>query len=459
MRRFALFFLFIRLPLDYFAVAAAGIVAYNLRFGALADWLSAQELIPWNRYVLLVLFLALLWIVAFVGAGLYRSRRLRAVEEYWRVFMASSAAIMAVVILIFLRREFFASRFIVLAAWGLSVAFVVSERLIVRIVELILLSKGYGLRQVAVIGSGPALAALVSATEREAGLAMKVVARFPRFDSRTEAELRRIRRKGLDELIVLDTDMGDAEAKRILRFVDETQLALRYSADLFAARRVSLEFVSIGGVPLVEIKHTPLEGWGRIYKRVFDIVCAALLAVVLTPLMSVVAVAVWLETGSPVFFRQRRIGEREETFSFVKFRSMFRGAEKEWAKLSKRSERPGPVPKIKNDPRVTKVGRFIRRWSLDELPQLWNVIKGDMSLVGPRPHLPEEVAKYAPEEKKLLEVKPGLTGLAQISGRADIAFADEARLDLWYIEHWSPLLDLAILFRTPIVVLGKKGAY
>lgn len=461
MRRFALFFLFIKLPLDYLAVVAAGFAAYSIRFGTLAEWRSAQALIPFDQFSTLIFALAGLWIVAFAWAGLYRARRSRAVDEFVRIFMAASAAIMAVVILIFLRREFFASRFIVLAAWGLSVVFVIVERIIVRLVELQLLSMNYGKRRTAVVGAGASAEGLALAAEKEPGLAMSVVARFPRFDSRAEAELRRVRQKlGLDELIVTDTKLNDEDAKRLLRFVDETQIALRYSADLFAARRASLEFVTIAGVPLVQIKQTPLEGWGKIYKRGFDIVISFFCQVLLSPLLLAVALAVWFESGQPVIFRQCRIGERGEKFSFLKFRSMKVGAEKDWERVvRRRSERPGPVPKIKNDPRVTRVGRFIRRSSLDEMPQFWNVLTGQMSLVGPRPHLPAEVDEYAPEQKKLLNVKPGLTGLAQISGRAELSFDDEARLDLWYIEHWSPLLDLSILLRTPLAVLGKSGAY
>jgi len=143
----------------------------------------------------------------------------------------------------------------------------------------------------------------------------------------------------------------------------------------------------------------------------------------------------------------------------MKFRTMKVGAEDDWGKLRKLSEREGPIPKIKNDPRVTRVGHLLRRTSLDELPQLWNAFRGQLSLVGPRPHLPEEVADYPPHARRVLTIKPGITGLAQISGRADLAFDDEVRLDTFYIEHWSPRLDLLILLKTPIAVLRRKGAY
>ncbi len=462
MPRFALFFLFIRLPLDYCVVVAAALTAYFLRFTTFVDWRPAQQLIPFDRYVLIVCTVAIFWVAAFALAGLYRQRRQRTVDELWRVFMASSAAIMAVVILIFFRREFFASRFIVLAAWGLSVLFVAIERICVRIVELQLLKRGYGHRRVAIVGTGTSATALLRAIQRESGLALRVVATHPRFDERAEVALLKERRgSGLDELIVADASLiSPADAERLLRFVDETQVGLRYSADLFAARRTSLAFVSIGGVPLLEIKQTPLDGWGRIYKRSFDVVVSFFLLLICAPLMAAISLCVTLNSSGPVFFIRKRVGERGTLFSFFKFRSMRVGAPESLVERKKLSERPGIVPKLKEDPRwVTPFGRFLRRWSLDELPQFWNVLIGDMSLVGPRPHLPEEVADYTSSQKKLLTVRPGLTGLAQISGRADLGFTDEARLDLWYIEHWSPLLDLAILLRTPLVVFDKKGAY
>jgi exopolysaccharide biosynthesis polyprenyl glycosylphosphotransferase len=461
MPRFALFFLFIRLPLDYCVVVAAALTAYFLRFTTFADWRPAQQLIPFDRYVLIVCTVAVFWVAAFALAGLYRQRRQRVVDELWRVFMASSAAIMAVVILIFFRREFFASRFIVLAAWGLSVLFVAIARLCVRIVELQLLKRGYGQRRVAIIGTGTSAAALTETIRREPGLALRVVATHPRFDERAEAALLQERRgHGLDEVIVANASTSVADAERLLRFVDETQVGLRYSADLFAARRTSLAFVSIGGVPLLEIKHTPLEGWGRIYKRTFDVVFSFFFLVIFAPLMAILALCAAIDSPGPIFFIRKRVGERGALFSFFKFRSMRVGAPESLVERKKLSERPGIVPKLKEDPRwVTPFGRFLRRWSLDELPQFWNVLIGDMSLVGPRPHLPEEVADYMSSQKKLLTVRPGLTGLAQISGRANLGFNDEARLDLWYIEHWSPLLDLAILLRTPLVVFDKKGAY
>ena len=156
-----------------------------------------------------------------------------------------------------------------------------------------------------------------------------------------------------------------------------------------------------------------------------------------------------------------RIGQGGKPFPYFKFRSMVPGTHNmRYRELSEKDTRKGaPVVKIENDPRITRVGGFIRKFSIDELPEFFLVLTGKMSLVGPRPHMPEEVAKYKPEHKKVLTIKPGITGLAQISGRADLDFDEEVRLDTYYIEHWSPWLDLYILFKTPIVVIFRKGAY
>jgi exopolysaccharide biosynthesis polyprenyl glycosylphosphotransferase len=226
----------------------------------------------------------------------------------------------------------------------------------------------------------------------------------------------------------------------------------------------------VGGVPVVEVRRTALEGWGAIAKRVFDLLIAGLLIIILSPVMLVIALAIKTNSKGPVIYKNERVGYKGRTFKLYKFRSMLAelstgaefGGEKalelEKKLIEENSIKEGPVYKIKNDPRVTSVGRFIRETSLDELPQLFNVMNGTMSLVGPRPHQPREVEKYESHEKRVLAVRPGITGLAQISGRSEIPFADEARLDNFYIEHWSLITDLIILIKTPFAVVGRKGA-
>ena len=224
------------------------------------------------------------------------------------------------------------------------------------------------------------------------------------------------------------------------------------------------------GIPVVEVKKTPLEGWGRIIKRIIDVILSLLFIVIFSPVMIIAAALVKIDSRGPVLYKNLRIGKDGKSFKLYKFRSMLlqyctgdeyaneTAQEYEKELIKTQNTKSGPVYKIADDPRVTKIGRFIRRWSIDELPQLFNVFNGSMSIVGPRPHQPREVAKYELHHKKLLTIKPGITGMAQISGRSDLTFEEEVKIDTYYIENWSSLLDFSILLRTPAAVLRSRKA-
>jgi exopolysaccharide biosynthesis polyprenyl glycosylphosphotransferase len=201
------------------------------------------------------------------------------------------------------------------------------------------------------------------------------------------------------------------------------------------------------------------NGWGRVAKRGLDVMVALCLLIVISPVLALIALAILLESRGPVLFRQVRSGRNGEPFTFLKFRSMVADAEARRRELEVLNEADGPIFKIRNDPRITRVGRILRRTSLDELPQLWNVLRGDMSLVGPRPPLPSEVLKYEPWQLGRLAVTPGITGLWQVSGRSDVGFTEMVLLDIQYIQKWSLWLDIKILMRTVLVVFLAQGAY
>ncbi|MDU5946277.1 MAG: sugar transferase, partial [Paenibacillus macerans] len=211
--------------------------------------------------------------------------------------------------------------------------------------------------------------------------------------------------------------------------------------------------------PCIEIVKTPLRGLNLILKRAVDIVLASLGLIVISPLLAVVAVCIKLDSKGPVMIKQRRIGKNGAPFGMYKFRSMVENAESLIHQLAAHNEADGPVFKMKNDPRITRVGRFIRKYSIDELPQLINVVLGQMSLVGPRPPLPQEVERYTDYEWRRLDIRPGITGLWQINGRSDLPFDEWVKLDLYYIEHWSLGLELKIIFKTIPIVLKGTGAY
>lgn len=197
----------------------------------------------------------------------------------------------------------------------------------------------------------------------------------------------------------------------------------------------------------------------RTVRRLIDILGSLLGLVLLLPLFLVVAIGVKASSPGPVFYKQRRVGQGGIEFNFYKFRSMTNGAANEKIHLVDLDHTSGPIFKVKNDPRITPFGHWIRRTSIDELPQLWNVLRGQMGLVGPRPHLPEEVTHYGDWEKQRLSVKPGITGIWQVSGRSELDFETWVSMDIEYIENWSLWMDLRILLRTIPAVLSGRGAY
>lgn len=215
----------------------------------------------------------------------------------------------------------------------------------------------------------------------------------------------------------------------------------------------------VAGLPLIHVTTPTLEGGQRVAKRLFDMIVSGLLIVMVFPLMAVVALMVKLDSPGPILFRQDRVGMEGKHFAMLKFRSMVEDAENRLEELSGRNEGQGVLFKIKDDPRITRVGTFLRKYSLDELPQLFNIFAGSMSLVGPRPPLPREVDAYENDVRRRLLVKPGLTGLWQVSGRSNLSWQDSVRLDLYYVENWSLAGDLVIILRTVRAVFRGTGAY
>jgi exopolysaccharide biosynthesis polyprenyl glycosylphosphotransferase len=229
-----------------------------------------------------------------------------------------------------------------------------------------------------------------------------------------------------------------------------------------------VEIKNLSGVLLFRVKRTTLEGWGSIYKRIFDIVVASLAIIILSPIYILTIIAIKLDSPGPILYKNKRVGVAKKMFNVYKFRSMYQdmctdetntaSIELEQKLLAEKNTKSGPLYKIKDDPRVTRLGKFIRRTSIDELPQFFNVLQGTMSLVGPRPHQPREVDKYKQHHKKVLTIKPGITGMAQINGRSDLSFEEEVLYDTFYIENWSIWLDIIILLKTPWAVIAPRKA-
>jgi len=236
-----------------------------------------------------------------------------------------------------------------------------------------------------------------------------------------------------------------------------TGLLFAPALNLIAAGRAGV--LAAGGLPMVSVHPARLQGPGRVVKEVWERAAATVALLALAPLLGLLMLAVRLDSAGPAIFRQNRVGKGDRLFPMLKLRTMTTDAEQRREQLSTHNEVDGNLFKIRVDPRVTRVGRFLRRSSLDELPQLVNIVLGHMSLIGPRPALPDEVAAYDHAERRRLVVKPGLTGLWQVSGRSDLSWEESVRLDQSYVDDWSLRLDLSILVRTVRAVLGRRGAY
>lgn len=471
MKRSELFFSFLLVPLDFLMLIVAAVLAYYIRFAEpVIKIRPAVFELNFYDYLQAVLIISAICIFIFALSGLYAIRgNKKIVSEFYKVIMACSTGLMVVVVLIFLRRELFDSRFIVLMAWILSIFFVTLSRVFIRILQRYLYKYDIGVHNVVLVGDSRTSDILMHDFSSRKNSGFIVVKRIRDFSLETSQALADfIKMKKVDEVIQSDPNLSKAETLRLFDFADEYHITFKYAADLLGAKVLKTEVTELTGIPIVEVKKTLLDGWGRIVKRFLDLIVSTILIILLSPLFLLFFILVKIDSKGPAFYKNLRVGKDGKSFNLVKFRSMAiqyctgddygnKGAlnyEKEL--IDKQSIKEGPLYKIKDDPRVTMVGRFIRRWSIDELPQLFNVFLGNMSLVGPRPHQPREVAKYEHHHKKVLTIKPGITGMAQISGRSDLSFEEEVKLDTYYIENWSLLLDLSLLLRTPWAVIKSR---
>ncbi len=475
LRRIDLTFTALLLPLDVLAFFAAGIGGYLLRYSRfVTEVRPILQNVPLTAYLQTTSIFVGVWVVLFGLAGLYSTRPRKAWNEVGRIALACTAGTMILIATVFFKREITTSRFIVVAVWLLSILFVTTARLCLRVLRHFLLQAHIGHKNVVVIGTSNVANGIVNQYTVNPILGYTVVKQMDSWNEDTRKTIEKLRLKmPIDVILLAEPELPREKALEVIRYTEEQHITFNYLADLFTATFSNIEISTGAGVPIVEVKRTPLDGWGRIAKRAFDIFVSFVLILLTSPITLASLLILALEDGFPVIFQNVRIGEGGQPFKLYKLRSMYRkfsigpqfnGTEQQNLEFEKelivqKSIKRGPVYKIANDPRVTTYGRFIRRWSIDELPQLWNVLRGDMSLVGPRPHQPREVEKYLSHHRRVLAIRPGLTGLAQISGRSDLEFEDEVRLDTWYIENWSILLDLYIVIKTPFAVLYRKGVY
>lgn len=430
------------------------------------------------EYFLSLIFIIPFWIIVFAALGLYQSNTYnRRLAEWGKIAIGSFIGILLVIGWEYIsERDLFPARLVAIYALVGSFLLILVEREFLRIMRSLLFQWGYGVSRVLIIGNSDAtrdIADNLSATHKSG---YKIVAiagpkkiipsglHVEHFTS-VEAALKQINELRITTIIQTDLYDSADRNQRILGAAQTNHISYNFipgEAEFYAGKNTVDVFL---GYPMISVSQTPLIGWGSIAKHIFDLIVSFILVVILSPVFILLYLLQKVFNPGPAFYLSKRLSKFSEPIDLIKFRSMSakygkKDAAEEFREMGREdlAREYEENRKVKNDPRVTKFGQFLRVTSLDELPQLFNVLRGDLSLVGPRPILPQE-AKFAPGRTALLHsVKSGVTGLWQVSGRSNLSFEERIELELFYAQNWSFWLDIKILFKTIGVVLRKKGA-
>ncbi len=482
MKRSELVFAGIQIPLDYLALVASFVVSYWVRvrypnfvpsfitepFGDSLNYTPNPVLVPYQTYLPYIISLAGVMTVIFVLTGLYRWQRFpRPSETLSSVLRAVGAAFLFILLIAFARGTVVLPRLVIVYALIISVFLLMLSRGVVAAVRQLLHRWKIGVVRIAILGDGEGAERAAKVIRQNRRLGYRVVSTFSKED--IKALRRAIRRRACDEVLVAG-HLSERDLVELREYCIEHRVGLLVIPSVFTFLSSNMLVRDLAGFAMIEIPVTSLEGWGSLVKRILDILLAAIAIVLLSPLYLLLALIVYIDEPGPVFFKHKRLGEGLTDFGLWKYRTMsikygdgpnglseaFKqylqdnaAAKVEWDKYQK----------LKHDPRVTKVGRVLRKLSLDELPQFFNVLKGDLSLVGPRPIVESELPKYGRLRYRLGSIKPGATGLWQVSGRNETTYEERVRLDMVYIENWSIWLDISICLRTVWVMIFRRGAY
>ncbi len=466
---------------DLVLVFCGFLLAYWMRY--MVDWAPPFEQIfrevatvnqvPFSAFLPVTLLLMFVLLVLFETRGLYRKPHNADLIDYIGTITSSTLiGIALLIVVVFLYRPFYYSRLIFPVA-GLNIIVLLSLwRACLLALRRWSWEHNIGQQRVLVVGGRDIAREVMAGIYAQSRMGYRLAGYL---DQRThplapdetpapylgsvEHLADAIRTHRVREVILALPASEHALLPQLVQVCRTHRVGVHIAPDLPSLSFDRIDVQHISGVPLLELKEVSIRGWNLAFKRALDMGLILLTAPLTVPISLFLTLIIRLDSSGPALFRQERVGKNGQLFTCYKFRTMVQDAEKLKAELSKYNEADGPLFKIRRDPRVTRVGRWLRRSSLDELPQLWNVLIGDMSLVGPRPALPNEVACYEPWHRRRLEVLPGLTGLWQVLGRSNTTFDEMVRLDIYYAENWTIGMDVSILARTiPAVLLGR-GAY
>jgi exopolysaccharide biosynthesis polyprenyl glycosylphosphotransferase len=465
----------VSLALDVALVNLSFALAYWLRYTYhLGGPVPPSFTVSYQRWAQFEILISALMPASFVLAGVYRQRLgLEWLGEVFAVARVATVGMALAIIVTYLFQHLIDqySRLVLIYTWILIIVLGGLGRWLTHLLMVQLHRRGWNVRRVMVAGSSPmgkmVMQNLSSRLDQgyhlvgflhENGGAPEGFGRFRNLGAVANVA-EAIARHEIDEVVIALTATAHDDILAIRDHCVRQNVAFKIVPDLFEMSLSRVRLDDIAGIPLIDVVESPLRGANLVLKRVLDVALAALGLALLSPLFALVALAIRLDSPGAILIAQPRVGRNGRTFPCFKFRSMYQDAEKRHAELQARYGEGALMFKLKSDPRRTRVGRVIRKSSIDELPNLLNVLRGEMSLVGPRPALPSEVAGYEPWHHKRFDARPGITGLWQVSGRSHLSFDEMVIMDIYYIDNWSLALDLKILLRTPTAVLTMRGAY
>jgi exopolysaccharide biosynthesis polyprenyl glycosylphosphotransferase len=453
------------------AFALAYFARYQLQILRAVDEVNRARFDPYIPYALVYA----MWLyLNYSGSGLYKNVRGRSwLEEVYTIINGVTNATVVLLGLYFLFQPVVFSRLMLIYVAVITVAFLSLARAIQRVIQARLRARGVGVQRVLIVGAGDVGQSVLRTMIARQELGYQPIGFMDDDPERNNSDLGRV--KALGAIANLRSAIREQNADLVVitlpwsqhtRILDLVKLCqnvsveVRVVPDVFQLNLRQVQVENLDGIPLFGVNgHVPFRASNRLLKRAIDVTLIVLASPILLALFLLVALAIKVESNGPIFYTQRRVGENGREFTIVKFRSMIPDADRYRQHLIDSQELDPRHPKLKDDPRITRVGRIIRRLSLDELPNLINVLRGQMSLVGPRPPTPDEVALYEPWHMKRLQILPGLTGLWQVNGRSEVPFEEMCLLDIYYIENWSIKLDAQILMMTLPRVLLRHGAY
>ncbi len=454
----------IKILLDGFIVYFAYHLSYLLRHNEI---LNSSELnfMEYFELFFIVLFIKLF---SFLITGVYRHRRaFFSLDELKYVFNGIGVAFLITIFFIFFSKGFLFSRTVLLLWFTFTFISIFFFHFFFSRFEIFLYSKGFGVRNIAIIGFTETGKDIESKLRDYPSHGMHFIGYISLDGKKRKRTLgglkdlsRLIKQYGISELMIADDHINDVDKIDIIHTAMKHGTHVIIASSLFELLASKISVTEIYGVPTLTISPSPIQGLNLALKRVMDITFSSLFLLIGSPFFLLLAIAIKINSKGPVLFSQLRVTKNGRIFKCWKFRSMVADAERIKEDLKHLNEQTdGPTFKIKNDPRITIVGKFIRKFSIDEIPQFLNVFKGEMSIVGPRPPVPSEVEEYLPWHNERLSVKQGISGLWQVSGRSELSFDDMVKLDIFYVEHWSMWLDIKIILKTIPAILSSKGAY